>query len=231
MTKCVHEGCSKYPIYGFDIKTHCKTHRQPDMINIQIRKCDHPEGCTTIPSFGFPGRNSQATMCFLHKDIDMENLVLKRKCTQSQCIKSAAFGFRGDKKATKCAEHKEKNMINIVSPKCELCNITPSYGIPGGKSIRCARHKENNMEIIRKQQQHIVSKQRKLCDHLGCITRPSQGFSGEKAIKCFKHREVGMINVVSKRCDLCSKIAAFDTRCKDHQKPNNKQKTKSSSIR
>jgi len=63
------------------------------------------------------------------------------------CGKRTVYNVNGEK-ALYCSAHKEPNMINVTTKKCEYkggCLTRPSFGIHGGKKQFCAIHKEANM--------------------------------------------------------------------------------------
>ena len=225
MPKCIHEKCTNIALYGIETTTHCSLHRTNDMINQQIRKCDHPN-CNTIPSYGYAYedvKNARPIRCKTHKTSDMIMIVKIRKCTE--CNISASFGLPTDQKPSKCFQHKTSDMINKVLRKCIICNKTSaSYGENQGESpTHCAKCKTSNLVPTRKNITNNNKRHKAICNYQNCKTCASYGYSDKKPTKCAKHKESDMINRVSKRCDYndngikCDKIAIYKTRCTAHK--------------
>jgi hypothetical protein len=131
-------------------------------------------------------------------------------CRNENCISRSSFGFE-DKKPLYCKTHKSANMIDVVSKRCELCELCPSFSFP--EEIirrRCKTHILDGM----------VDKSNKKCEM--CITVATFGFVEQSAVRCKTHILDGMVNVHSKQCEKCDKIPTFGfegeraLRCKTH---------------
>ena len=85
--RCDHPGaggnaCSKHPIFGLEgtrRATRCTAHADAGMVNMKRKKqCDHEDGCTKRPTFGFEGGG--AVRCAAHKEVGMVNLQVGKTC-------------------------------------------------------------------------------------------------------------------------------------------------------
>ena len=64
---CINLECNKQACYNFiNLKKvlYCFEHKEPDMINVKDKKCEH-EGCLTKPIFYLP--NGKPQFCSKHK--------------------------------------------------------------------------------------------------------------------------------------------------------------------
>ena len=124
--------------------------------------------------------------------------------TDERCQKFASFGLENNKSVRYCSTHKEKDMEDIVNPKCSFkdengnsCKIRPYFGKIGDKKASyCGKHKLDGME-------NIISKTCIFKDENGnsCKIRPSFGFKeDEKASYCGKHKLDGMEDIKNKTC-------------------------------
>ena len=79
--RCDHpDGCMIQPSYGqpgSKAATRCSAHKEPGMVDLRNKHCDHP-GCTTSPSFALPGSKG-ATRCSAHKEPGMVDVKHKRR--------------------------------------------------------------------------------------------------------------------------------------------------------
>jgi translation initiation factor IF-3 len=148
---------------------------------------------------------------------------MPNQCLNSTCKKTPAYGVINTKTALFCAEHKESDMVNVKSKKCQYpaCKKIPVFGTAGTKvAIYCAEHKESDMV-------NIVGK---TCQHPACKTRPSYDITGAKtALFCAKHKKSDMVDVKGKTClhPACKSRPAYgitDTKialyCAEHKELN-----------
>lgn len=65
-----------------------------------------------------------------------------RLCSKEGCTFYASFGKKEDRIKTHCGEHSKElvGLMNLASAKCEVCGITASFGIKGGRRTHCAVH-------------------------------------------------------------------------------------------
>ena len=95
---CKFENCLKTALYNYSSEIgamFCKEHKDDNMINVTAKKCIEI-GCTTWPSFGYPG--GKMLYCEKHK----ENMVnpSTKKCIENGCIIEASFGYLNGKNYT-----------------------------------------------------------------------------------------------------------------------------------
>ena len=111
------------------------------------------------------------------------------------CGKQALYDYSGQRPKY-CGKHKEPEMINVVSKKCEYpgCgSLNPSFNYPDQtKGKYCGKHKEPEM---------INVLEKRKCEYPGCRKQPFFNYPDEtKGRFCGKHKEPEMIDVVSKKC-------------------------------
>ena len=92
------------------------------MVNVVNRLCDHPDGCTKLPSYGLLGSKT-ATRCSTHKEPGMVNVVSRRCDHPDGCTKLPSFALPGNKTATRCAAHKELGMVNVKNKLYSLVSV------------------------------------------------------------------------------------------------------------
>lgn len=117
--KCEIDGCNVQPVYAFENERaiRCNKHKEENMIDVRSMFCE-VEDCRIRASFGY----DRSERCSYHKEKDM-NLVFKSLiCDNKDCFKYCCYGFI-EEKASKCFDHREENMINVISKKCEKCKI------------------------------------------------------------------------------------------------------------
>jgi len=111
-----------------------------------------------------------------------------------RCPTRASQGFHY-KHPEFCAKHKEKGMVNVVSPRCkeEGCRTAPHYNFEGEKPLYCGKHKDKNMIN--------VTLKTPPCQEKGCkVTQPTFNYPGtEKALYCSLHKLEGMVDVKNKQ--------------------------------
>ena len=165
----------------------CTGHKEPGMVNVLSKRCDHPGGCATIPTFGHPG--GSAARCSAHKEPGMIDVVSKRCDYPGGCNTVPSFGPPGGSVA-RCLMHREPGMVAMRVRRCRYpggCDKVPSFGAPGGSAARCSEHREPGM----------VNVNAKRCDFPGgCSKVASFALPGSTArARCSTHREPGMISL------------------------------------
>ena len=196
-----------------------------DSENTSAARCNHSDGCRTIPSYGLPG--DKAVRCLIHKGRGMTRKRASTTTTRVRdgggCIKRSCLAKRrGRGEGGSCAaRHKESGAFIKRCDHASGCSKRPSFGLPEGTAVRCAPHKES----------YMVKKYAARCDHPdGCSTIPSFGLPGgkKKVARCAKHKEPGMVRTHASRCDHpigCVTRPSFAfpgahaVRCYVHQEP------------
>jgi hypothetical protein len=85
-------------------------------------------------------------------------------------------------------------MIDIKHKKCEKCESSVLYGIPGNSPIRCTKHKEEGM----------IVKPTSRCKIKNCNEIALYALNNKQAIHCETHKEDGEINIIEKNCKSCN---------------------------
>lgn len=177
------------------------------------RKCSHPEGCNTIPSFGEEG-TKVARFCRAHAKEGMF-YVYRKMCRHTGCAVRPSYGPPGSKKAEFCELHAKEGMLNVNTKRCghpEICRAAAIYGEQGrNKEEFCAQHKRPGMVILRRRScgspgyaharegmVRICDKTRRTCGHAECTKHPHFAVPGTK--QCSLHAKEGMANINSKKC-------------------------------
>ncbi|CAM9180175.1 unnamed protein product [Ectocarpus fasciculatus] len=193
--------CPRRPSFGLPgdkRASRCASHKLEGHEDITSRRCDK-EGCSRIPSFRQPGGNSRIRFCAAHKPPGYEDYHKgARSCRVAPggfnaCNRSSSFGFKGGKRIS-CAQHKQKGMINLNTPRCRgpECYLTPYFGLRGATPTYCSKHKQEGMI-------NVISKR---CEDESCDRIPSYNYDmvGAKAVYCNAHKAKGMVNVRHPRC-------------------------------
>lgn len=117
---CHASGCSLTPTFAArgESPRSCARHKQEGMVNVVTKRCQHPDGCDRIPSYGREeaGQKSRAIFCKAHKADDMVN-VRHPRCAEPDCRRQPSFGPAGGKKAFFCKEHKAPAMVDVVNKR------------------------------------------------------------------------------------------------------------------
>lgn len=136
----------------------------------------------------------------------------RRKCDHPGCTKFPLCGPPGGK-AIRCVRHKESTHINLHARRCELCEISASFGFPGErKPLRCVEHKLPGML-------NVVNAK---CP---CGKFATFGTTrGGTATNCSRCREPGMFSCNRRLCELCNRCARHTLEgestkrfCSDHR--------------
>lgn len=57
-TKCIYEGCIKYPVYNYDGQSkaiYCNQHKLDNMVDVKHTKCHHVN-CIKRPVYNYNGQ-------------------------------------------------------------------------------------------------------------------------------------------------------------------------------
>lgn len=190
-TMCL--GCKiKRASFGFEggKKVRCKACKDEGMIDLMSKKC---EACKIVcATFGVPG--GKHTHCVSCKTSEMVNV--KAKLCQGCNKKQPFFGLDKAKAATHCADCKNAEMTDVRSKKCIVCkNNLASFGY-NEKRTHCINCKKNDM----------------FHSGLKCINcnkkQPAFGIYGGKNTHCGDCKTSEMIDLVTKKCIECKKVAA-----------------------
>ena len=125
------------------------------------------------------------------------------KC--KNCEKRAIYGNSFERKALHCAQHKEKDEVNVTNKLCSFigCKKRPSYGDEIDKiTLYCKDHKESH---------HIIIKNKK-CKFPNCKKQPTFGNEKDKIVLyCKNHKEPHHIDLKNKKCQFpnCKKRPNF----------------------
>lgn len=106
--KCIFDDCDNRPSYNYKDKKpiYCKIHA------LEVNKQNHKyEGID---------------------DINYIVDVIHDKCENVNCYIRGVFNFPNEKNGKFCKKHKEDDMVDVVSKKCEKCNIKQVNGVYNG---------------------------------------------------------------------------------------------------
>ncbi len=215
--RCQHKGCKLKGHFNFALvvgpdRGYCRTHMLSGMIYKTIRRpCQH-EGCSTGPSFGFPGTGKSGSHCSRHKLEGMIRLRGSRKGNSKPTTQGERHrNFKKQNRRVGIWERYDPE--SEVRVKTEEEGERPSFGFPGTRQSgsHCSHHKLEGMIRSR------GNDSRQRCQHEGCSTRPSFGFpgTGKSGSHCFQHKLEGMIrsrgNDIRQRCqhEGCSTRPSF----------------------
>lgn len=121
------------------------------------------------------------THCFDHGNkLGLRNVV-STKCIIEGCIKGVAYAEKRGDKPIYCPLHgKEKEMIDVVTKRCDFpnCSVKPTFGSVGTTiATRCFEHKGN-----------LVDVKNSYCIYKGCTVSAKYGKKGtKKPIYCSTH--------------------------------------------
>jgi hypothetical protein len=154
---CQHEGCKIRPSYGITDRTHCLSHKSPEMKELSHKKCEH-EGCEIRAAYATEGERPK--FCIKHKPDDAIN-VTSKKCEYEGCKTTASFGFK-DKKKKRCFLHRLDGMENILSKRCLICPVLVSNEAYEGYCLRCFIHMFPDKPASR----NYKTKEKTVVDHI-----------------------------------------------------------------
>jgi len=109
--------CNKRATFGINEATHCKTHIQPDMVDLKNTKRQCKCSSELSMLYGYLGdtKPSRCRICKTSDMIDIHNYNTRCKCSEKLI---AIYGFEKDTKASCCKYCKKDGMINIRDPIC-----------------------------------------------------------------------------------------------------------------
>jgi hypothetical protein len=194
--RCRHPNCTKFPSFGKESNRpiYCFDHKKDDMINTNKKSCNNGE-CDTIPSYGYIQGN--AIYCKAHMQKDMVN-VIDKKCLHEDCFVKPSYGYE-KYRPIYCKKHMKKDMINVISKLCAYDDCVKQASFGNKFVLYCSNHKEKGMKNIKD----------KKCLHENCDKRPNFGYAGESPEYCVCHKKDDMIDVVRKKCIICTEISAM----------------------
>ena len=150
-------------------------------------KYDGPEGCTTVPSYGFPGTDGKrgtAVRCSHHKLPGMVDVVSKTCNWEGGCKSQASYGHltldgkRDSAARSRCRQHREPGMVDVINKTCveDDCSTRPCYGFPSnemgkrGNPERCSLHKLPGMiNVVGKS---TCAPKKLICNYDGATSPP-----------------------------------------------------------
>jgi EsV-1-7 cysteine-rich motif len=103
-------------------------------------------------------------------------------CEDPSCGTRSSFGYEGDRKVKRCAEHKLNGMIDLVNKMCKhpKCNRHASFGYEADKQlVRCKEDSEENMVLLTSRK----------CAHPTCNSNAAYGEPGTNVSTFFSTRE------------------------------------------
>ena len=104
-----------------------------------------------------------------------------------------------------CSIHKKKEMIDVISKRCQFenCLKYPGFNLPTKKTgLYCFEHKKQNMINVKK----------KPCQFDNCTKRPNFNLPSEKnGLYCIEHKKENMISINNYNCQYykCKETALF----------------------
>lgn len=195
-------------------------------------------GCGIRASFNILGEK-KPRFCYTHKEPNMTDVTHAKCKNVNGCLKSALFGFNGQK-AKYCGVHKDPKMINLYAKKCKDpdCELIPSFNWSSETTpIYCDEHKDEGMINVSAKlckkctttasfnypgfispiycvthiEPGMVCVTKKSCRFPSCKTRPSFNFDSEiTPLFCDQHKDPEMINIRKDSCLLCYTSASFN---------------------
>lgn len=183
-----------YPSYFYNDKkclcSKCATQypeKYPDATSSK-KLCETPN-CNTSASYGYEtdrirrwcskcGKNKEGVVPLTHT-----------MCVLCGTVR-ASYADNGDDKpkyCKSCAIKHEKNVVDVVTKKCEICNEKPAYYGCSESTIKrwCVDCKDK----VGKPSELKTSR----CKHPGCKTQPSYGLPGGKITHCKGHSTSEMV--------------------------------------
>jgi len=108
---CVYPKCKTIPIYNLPSQkygSHCKQHKEPDMIDVKNNICT-ANNCKTRANYNYR-KTSKGLYCMKHKLENMINVVYKLCIC---CDKIPQFNYPYEESGIYCGSHRLEGMINI----------------------------------------------------------------------------------------------------------------------
>ena len=110
-TLCVYPKCKTIPIYNLPSQkygSHCKKHKEPEMIDVKNTTCIYKE-CKTRANYNYR-KTGKGLYCLKHKLENMINVVYKLCIC---CDKIPQFNYPYEKSGIYCGAHRLEGMINV----------------------------------------------------------------------------------------------------------------------
>lgn len=242
---CQADECSVNASYGQEgskVRVFCVTHRDPDMVVVGHRTCEHAD-CSKQPFFGF---EKPPRFCRDHREPGMTDLLTK-KCEHDECTSiQPTFNFKDESKGRFCLEHKLEGMVCVIRNWCieEGCETSAGFNHEGLKAKYCSDHKKEGMIFVLKIRECEKCEKKanynlpntkparfckihkepgmfdvhKLCGDLECTKQASFNYEGHtKRLYCSDHKKAGMIIIGGKYCltPMCetSVLAKYEGYC------------------
>jgi len=145
-----------------------------------------------------------------------------KRCEFAKCEIRPTYALQGNK-AQFCKDHKEDDMIDVVSRVCknETCSLQPSYAMKDSKLPEyCKEHKKDGMINLK-----LPKCQVKDCEKYPRFSSPDD--TSRLAKYCAEHKSDDMIDIHKNICDSekCSTRASYGkpgkqkTKCAQHREP------------
>lgn len=96
------------------------------------------------------------------EEIDAIFVFKTLQCEKKGCTNVPSLGYEGAKLPTRCSEHAEEDMLELVSLHCdnqapERCNGKRTFGFNGGAATRCIKHQRDGMiDLLQRRNQVCV---------------------------------------------------------------------------
>lgn len=128
-------------------KEFCGKHKSDGMVCYQHKKCQWPEGCNIIATYGYA--NQRCLACVRHKAIDM---IYQTTCHVADCDTQPNYNFETEKCGKYCDKHKLIGMIDVHNRRrlCKtlLCETTGTKE-RDGYCLRCYIHLNPDKPVYR----------------------------------------------------------------------------------
>ena len=108
---CVYPKCKTIPIYNLPSQkygSHCKKHKEPEMIDVKNTTCIYKE-CKTRANYNYR-KTGKGLYCLKHKLENMINVVYKLCIC---CDKIPHFNYPYELSGIYCGSHRLEGMINV----------------------------------------------------------------------------------------------------------------------
>jgi len=176
-TACAHAaGCSKRATYGLRDRgggrLFCAQHRTKTMIDLNIKRCKHPEGCSGRAYFAaalLSGNSSRPPKLRIALNQTQPGLPIAlycskhtlrgakrgrgQQCTGAGCQVMASFGPLNTRTPRRCSRHRLPSDVDTRHATCvaRKCSKRAYYGAPGGSPLSCLQHKLHwHIDVISK---------------------------------------------------------------------------------
>jgi hypothetical protein len=178
-TACAHAaGCSKRATYGLRDRgggrLFCAQHRTKTMIDLNIKRCKHPEGCSGRAYFAaalLSGNSTRPPKLRIAHTVNQPQPSLPialycskhtlrgakrgrgQQCTGAGCQVMASFGPLNTRTPRRCSRHRLPSDVDTRHATCVVrkCSKRAYYGAPGGSPLSCLQHKLHwHIDVISK---------------------------------------------------------------------------------